>query len=105
MRRTRRFPPVNTCAQWTMLLPSLETHGRVGDRSAFSCWVSSGFFECVVQLLVDMSPRSEQFTEIDEVAAKVRVRLCSKVGLYTGLVKLLSVDALGRVVRWLLPLL
>ena len=52
-----------------------------------------------------MSPRSEQYAEIDEVAAKVRVRLCSKVGLYTGLVKLLSVDALGRVVRWLLPLL
>ena len=85
MRRTRGCSPVNTFAQWTMLLPSLEIHGRVGDQSAFNCWVSPGFFDCVVQLPVGMSPRSEQYAEIDEVAAKVKVRVCSKVDLLTGL--------------------
>ena len=62
-----------------MLFPSLETHERVGDKSAFSCWVSFGSLECVVHLPSDMSPKSEQYAEIDEVAGKIGVRICSKV--------------------------
>ena len=46
-----------------------------------------------------MSPKPEQYAEIDEVAAKIGVRVCSKVGLYdstAGLVTLLRVGALDR---------
>ena len=64
--------------------------GHIGCRLNFRS------LKCVVQLPSYMSTRSAHYAKIGEIAAKVRVRVCSKVDFYTELFQLLRVDALGR---------
>ena len=51
----------------------IEKYEGFGDKGAFSCWVSFGSSVCGVHLPSDMSPKSEQYAETDEFAAKIGV--------------------------------